>query len=215
MTEQEQALADEILADARKRGERAIKRARREAEKILSDARSRAEAEQQEAMEDARNQVERMERVADARIEQDVAALRRTVHQAVVRAAREQAMQRLDEMTEADAYEDVLVDLALEAVEALSGHDFYLRLRPQDQQAYGADLPTDVVREAHARLGRIVHVKLTDEPLQAIGGIAVRDAEAHQVADQSFESRLERLWDDLRHAVALRLPDELMKDSND
>ena len=165
-------------------------------------------------MEDARERVQRMERVSDARIAQDVAALRRTVHQRVVRAAREQALQRLAELTETDEYADVLLDLAVEAVEAMSGHDFYLVLRPEGREAYGKDLPTNVVREAHARLGRIVHVKLADEPLQAIGGIAVRDAEGHQVADQSFESRLERLWDDLRHAVAVRLPDELTKENN-
>jgi vacuolar-type H+-ATPase subunit E/Vma4 len=215
MTEQEQALADEIRADARKRGERAVKRARREAEKIVANAEDQARAEKQEALEDAREQVERMRRVADARIEQDVAALRRTVHQQVVRAAREQALRRLDEMTETEGYGSVLLNLALEAVQALSGHDFYLMLRPEDREACGDELPTNVVREAHARLGRIVHVKLAEEPLQALGGIAVRDAEGHQVADQSFESRLERLWDDLRHAVAVRLPDELMKDSHE
>jgi vacuolar-type H+-ATPase subunit E/Vma4 len=215
MSKQEQALAEEILADARKRAERATKRARREADRIVSEAEKQAEAEQEQAMEDARERVERMQRVADARIEQDVAALRRTVHQGVVRAARQQALRRLRELTESEAYCDVLLDLAIEAVESMSGHDFYLVLRPEDREAYGADLPTEVVREAHARLGRIVHVKLAEEPLEAIGGIAVRDADGHQVADQSFESRLQRLWDDLRHAVAVRLPDELMKEDND
>jgi len=202
MTEQEDVLAGEILADARKRAERILQRAEREARGVVAEARQSVETENQASIANAEQEVARQRRVADARGEQDAAALRRDVRADAIEAVRGRARERLAQLPDGEDYEDLLVGLALSAIERMTGGEFQLLLRPRDRDRFAATLPFRVAAGA----GRDIRVEVAPETITGMGGLIVRGAGGRQVADQTFEARLERLWGELRQSVARVLP---------
>jgi len=207
MSKQEDILAGEILADADKRAGRALQRAEREAKKILADARKEAEQALAKALNEAGRLVERMRHVARARVEQDVQALHRQAQADAVLAVRALALDRLRALAGADEYRQVLVNLAVLAIGAMTGEDFELLLREEDEARFGTDLPALIAAEVRARLSREARLSLGPAAKDSCGGLIVRGAAGRQVADQTFEARIERLWEELREPVAAMLFD--------
>jgi vacuolar-type H+-ATPase subunit E/Vma4 len=205
MSGKEEALTREITVDARRRAERAMQRAEREAGKIIADAEKRAHIERDAALQDARQEAKRRERVAAARIAQDLAALRRESRSDAVESARRLAGEKLAALAASDKYRDVLVGLSLRAIEAMPDPEFRLALRPKDRALFGADLPQQVAAAARSQLGRDVRVELAEETLSACGGLMISSGNGRCVADQTFEARLERMWDELRSTVASQI----------
>ena len=210
MSEEEKALTDEILSDARKRADRTLKRAERQAARIIAEAERQAEAERGRILDAARRTAGREARVAAARMDQDAAALQRDMRQEVIEGVREEARRELARLAGADDYEGLLLALALPALEAMSGHEFDLVLRAADRRRLGSRLARRIAAAARSQMDRKVRVNLADETLETCGGLVLRGAGGHEVADQTFEARLQRLWDQLRGAVADALPDDLM-----
>ena len=209
MADQERALAEEILADAKRRAERIRQRSEREAQSILRQAAQEGEDARCKAEEVARARAEREKAVNEARIEQELAGLRLAAQQGLLERVRAEARRRLAALPEGEGYRDVLVETGVAAVEAMEGTRFELVLRPSDREKWGDGLPADVRTAVRRSAGRDVEVVLAEDTTDAAGGLLVRGAGGHQVADQTFEARLGRLWDDLREEVVRRIPSPL------
>ena len=202
MSEQEEALAREILADAQRRADRARKRAEREARAVLDEARREVEEAVGLAVAQANERCAHAEVVSRARVQQEVARLRLEQQKGILDRVRAGAEEALRALTGTDSYRAMLVELAVRAIEAMTGERFELALRLEDRQTWGDTLPAEVQRAVHERLGRTVQVVLADETLGASGGLTVRGADGRQEAAQSFEARMERLWEQARTPVA-------------
>ena len=194
---QEQTLAREIIADAQRRADRATQRAEREKRKIL-DAAARAVASDREAtLADAQERAASEKRLLDARIEQAVQNLRRSALQSILDRVRHDAEKKLAELAAAEEGRDALVRLAVLAIRDMSGHRFELVLAGRDRERWGADLPANVAQAAHDKLDRDVEVTLGHQAIETTGGLVVRSGDGRQIADQTFETRLDRLWDQI------------------
>jgi vacuolar-type H+-ATPase subunit E/Vma4 len=202
MSEQEDMLTREIRADAERRAGRVRQRAEREAGAVLDEARKEAAEAVQQAVERATARAERIESVGRARLEQQVAVQGLRRRKEVLDRVRAEARQQLVGLAEGEGYRDVLVDLAALAVEAMSGDRFEMVLRPPDRERWAQALPGAVADAVRARTGREVQLELSDETVEASGGLVVRGAGGRELADQTFEARLARLWPDIQSRVA-------------
>ncbi len=204
---EEEALEEEIMADARRRAERIRRRAEREADDIRQQAREQAEQQRERIQRQARQRAEEQQQRLRARIQQDLAALRRNARHQILEDLRERAREKLAQLPRQDGYEEVLTRLALSALERMDGDAFELAPREQDRSGIGAKLTERIAAVARDELDREVEIRISDEPLSATGGLALRGADGRQVADQTFEARLDRLWGQMRGELMEMLPD--------
>ncbi|MGD2175854.1 MAG: V-type ATP synthase subunit E [Candidatus Brocadiaceae bacterium] len=206
MSDEEQDLEQEIRADAEKRAERIEKRARRKAEEILDQARETAEQIHQRHHTEAEERARKEHGRIRARTQQDLQGLRREAAEKMLRQLRTRAMDSLGGLSDQDSYGRVLLRLALEALEQMTGSEFELVLRDGDRQDHGAALVEQLSAEARDGLGRVIDIRIAEENLDGSGGLIVRDTAGRQVADQTFEARVDRLWDQIRQELMDMLP---------
>jgi vacuolar-type H+-ATPase subunit E/Vma4 len=122
---------------------------------------------------------------------------------------RAEAQQALARLADSERYRGILTELAVLAIEAMSGDRFELVLTQRDSGRLGQSLPEAVADAVRARTGRQVRVVLAGEALDATGGLVVRGANGRELADQTFEARLARLWPDIQSRVAPMVIDAL------
>jgi vacuolar-type H+-ATPase subunit E/Vma4 len=201
-----QTLESEIIGDARKRAERVAARARREADSVLAQARREAGDLLARARARAELQAERERHRVEARTRQDLENARLEAVGAVLDHIRESALAELAELARGDTYGSVLTTLALRAIASMEGHAFELELRPEDMEAWGRRLPEDIASAVSQHLGRYVRTELREPGLGCRGGLIIRGARGRQVADQTFEARILRLWDQLCEQIVRLLP---------
>ena len=202
MSDQEHNLQEEILADARRRAERLGQRAQRDAEAFVQEARTFAEQERERLMQAMRKRADREQTMQEARLEQEIQRLRRQAFQDVLERVRAEAQKELAALAAGQEAQQLLVRLAVSAVDAMRGETFTLILRGEDRQRWGASLAQEVAAAVQSQLGRPVNVKIADEELRAAGGLIVRGEGTRELVDQTFEARMERLWEDIRGQVA-------------
>lgn len=207
MGESADALIEEILSDARKQAERKKRKAERKAEKIKSDAEDEAEAERERILEDARKKGSNEQRRIEALIPQERKSIQSRAVEGLLEHARRTGMERLRELVDSDEYRDILCRLAVEAIDQMSGDSFTLFLTDDDRKRLGEELAGEVAQAAREKLDREVEVRTSDEPIRATGGLQVTGADGHEMCDETFEARLERLWPRLRQKVAKQLTD--------
>jgi V/A-type H+-transporting ATPase subunit E len=207
MNDEEKALEEEIVADAERQAQRLERQAQREADRIKEEAREKAEEEAERTRRRAEERAEQERARAEALIGQEVAATRRRARQQILEEVRDRALQKLRELADDDRYADVLVQLAVRAVDAMEGERFELVLRDEDRERLADDLPGRVAEAVEDQLDRQVELTVSDESLDGSGGLVVRDESGRQMADQTFEGRIERLWSPIRQELIGRLPE--------
>ena len=194
----QQVLAEEILADARRRADRLRRRAERDAKQTTDQAQRDAEADRQQRLQRARAEADRRRRLTLATVTVEEGRIRAARIEEVLDGIRESARERLADRDGYD-YREMLVRLAAGAVRAMEGRAVVLELSEADRQVYGPDLAA-AVRDRVQRDG--LDIRLASEPAAIEGGVIVRDAEGRQRWDNSLAARLERLWPQLRRRLA-------------
>jgi len=194
-------LEQQILADAEKRAEPVKRRAQRQAEDVLRRAEQDAEKQARQVIERAREKAEVEANRLRARTELQAENIKRAAGEEILDEVRARAVQRLGELVSSDRYPDVLVQLASSALEAMDGRHFELVMRAEDRDAHGERVARALRDHAARMLRRQVIVKVAADAISASGGLVVRTDDERQVCDQTFEARLDRLWEQLREEV--------------
>jgi vacuolar-type H+-ATPase subunit E/Vma4 len=194
-----QALADEILSDARRQAERKLDRARKRAERLIRTARAKVEGIEQEAM-----------GAASEKLDGEKALLMADVpHQDLVRTlrARDKALQSLFDKTlstlaarEGLDVLAVLTSLSVDAVAQMSGDTFVLELAERDAESCGNELVTRVADEVKAADGRELQLTAAASDDIPEGGVIVRSD--RELVDNSFAARAKRAERELRGQLA-------------
>ncbi len=205
MSDEEQTLEEEIRSDAERRADRIRRKARRQAESIIEEAREKAEEQRERIRERAKKKAEAKKRRLRARLQQEAQNLRRETYQQMLEELRGRALEELERLPEKERYPQVLLNLALAALDQMQGERFELVLKESDRDR-SPDLPERISKAASERFHREVEVTLSEETLDALGGVVLRSADGHQVADQTFRARLDRLWDQMREKLAEIIP---------
>lgn len=195
------ALRDEILADAKRQGERLIRKAEREAQAMLDKATSESQQERRAALATAETRAARGHALMLATLPVEIGRRRSVRVEQELQKLRDQVLQQLRDRTGL-AYDKTLVNLAVEALDHMEGDDFVLELSAQDLSTRAETLPA-AVRKRMGRAG--IALTVSTEPADITGGVIIRDRAGRQVWDNSLEARLRRVWPRLRNQVAERL----------
>ena len=194
------ALSEEILGDARKRAERAVRNAEREAEGVLSEARKTAEAAAGEILEAARARGEKRARVMLASLAVEEKRLELAAKEEVIEAVLKSA---LEGAGEAEDRREVIGRLAVAAAGEMSGEKLVVRVGERDAGVLDEGFLSEL--GGRAKGGRRF---TAGRPAGgASGGVMVETADGREVFDNTFEARVGRLREALRAELARRLWD--------
>jgi len=194
-----EVLSGEILAAAGRESDEILRRAQREAESLLAAATAEADKIHREKLDAARAEAARRSELMLATVPVEAGRLRAARIEAVLEniheAARRQLLSR-----HFDGHETV-VALATDALRRMPGTDFVLKLSAADHAAFGDQLAGEICQRA----GRSpLKLAIAADPAVTDGGVMVQDADGIRIWDNRLQSRLERLWPELRRQIAMR-----------
>jgi len=205
----EKVLREEILEEARRKGDGLAKRAQEEAKILIEHVEREAEAVRAQVLKDAERRIARLRQVSDSGLVLRTRMRRLNVQGQLLDEVFSTALTRLSR-SHRDAgfdYGRVLKDLAVEAALAVGSGEMVLRLGQADL-GRGEDslaLAEAVVEEVRRKSGRTVRLTVPMDrdasgPIE--GGVIVESADGRERFDNSFGGRLSRLEDELRFEVA-------------
>jgi len=199
--DRQQALADEILSDARRQAGRKTGRAKRTAESVLKNARSQAEEIERRATEAAEQKAERAAAtvMADLPYQEQVRILR--VKDDVVGRLFAESLEALEALPAGEML-PVLAGLTGEAIGLMPGGRFVLELRAEDAEQFGGELARQAAADAKKVTGRDITVEIATSPEVTGGGVIVRSADGPKMVDNSFAARIRRCRQRLRGEIA-------------
>ena len=194
-------LSEEILADARRRAERTVKRAEREGKKLVDRVVKQAEAVRRRVLERGKERIERERQVSDSGLALEERMCRLKALGELLDEVFAEAMTRLLERRNRK-YKALVTELAVEAVLAMTGDAFVLHLGKKDLASIKRGLRGEVTAAVREMSGRTVQVTIANAAAPIDAGVVVESADGRQRFDNSFAGRLERMKDDLRFEVA-------------
>jgi vacuolar-type H+-ATPase subunit E/Vma4 len=192
-------LRAEIFADARRRGEEIVIRAREEAEVFLTRAATEADRVRQELLGQARAEADRRSALILATVPVETGRMRAEHVEALFESVHKEVSQRLLDHEGFD-YREAVIALATHAIRQMAGNTFVVKLTDSDKTYLGEGL----VEEIEHRVGRPVSIRFSYGQDISGGGVVVEDGEARQVWDNSLLTRLERMWPELRRQLAVQ-----------
>ena len=197
------ALREEILGDARKRAERTVRNAEREAQEVLSEARRKAEAAEGEISQAARARGEKRARAELASVAVERKRIALSAKEEVIDGIFEAALTRAAAGSGQERRETIR-RLAQAAAERISGEELVMRVSASDAELVDEGLLADL----NARAGAGCAFRAGRPVTGAGGGVIVEGADGREVFDNTFEARAGRLRQVLRLELARRLWDK-------
>jgi V/A-type H+-transporting ATPase subunit E len=186
----------ELLLKARDEADRMKRAARekagRETERILSDGKRAASLEGQRI-------------IAETKI--DVRRKRMDAQEEAIAASFEGAKKALEELAEDGrrdnfVYQDIMFNLIASASEIVAGNKLELVFSQRDSRTFNKHLLGELTAFVRKRTGRDISLTITDETIQCLGGVVVKDVERQVEVDHTLETKLDRLRESVRVDVA-------------
>ncbi|NLT24214.1 MAG: hypothetical protein GXX82_14335 [Syntrophorhabdus sp.] len=191
-------LRQEIGDDARRLCDDILSCARRDAEALLGREGSAAIEDRLKRLEEARSEGARRRDLTLAAVFVETRRLYLARIETLLGSIREEAQKHLAARNGFDLRESV-INLASEAVRGMSGDEFVVRLAEGSRPVLGGALEEEIA----SRSGRPgVKISVFWDPRMSDDGPIVTDAAENQVWDNRYRARLERLWPQIRRAIA-------------
>jgi len=191
-------LRQEIGDDARRLCDDILSCARRDAEALLGREGSAAIEDRLKRLEEARSEGARRRDLTLAAVFVETRRLYLARIETLLGSIREEAQKHLAARNGFDLRESV-INLASEAVRGMSGDEFVVRLAEGSRPVLGGALEEEIA----SRSGRPgVKISVFWDPRMSDDGPIVTDASENQVWDNRYRARLERLWPQIRRAIA-------------
>lgn len=191
-------LSEEILAQAGRECDEILHRAQREAESLLAAAEAEADKIRREKLDATRVEAARRSELILATVPVEAGRMQAERREAILENIRESARRRLLEQNfDAD---ETIVTLATDAIHRMAGMDFVLKISAADYGVLGGKLASEI----RQRIGRSnLQLAISADPAVTDRGVIVQDADGIQIWDNRLQSRLERLWPELRRQIAV------------
>lgn len=191
-------LRQEIGDDARRLCDDILSCARRDAEALLGREGSAAIEDRLKRLEEARSEGARRRDLTLAAVFVETRRLYLARIETLLGSIREEAQKHLAARNGFDLRESV-INLAGEAVRGMSGDEFVVRLAEGSRPVLGGALEEEIA----SRSGRPgVKISVFWDSRMSDDGPIVTDAAENQVWDNRYRARLERLWPQIRRAIA-------------
>lgn len=178
-----------------------IDSAYQESVKNLESSRGKLEAERTRIVESAKKQAENLKRqiVGSSRLaarNQELLLIENNVNEAFERAKAWLASSSKDE-----AYRSLLAKIIEESIPSVSSDDVTIECNKNDQDAV-KKIVADLSKKSKYR------IKVSDQPITAIGGVRVKSGDGTMSFDNTLDSRIERLKPLIRKNIARMLRGE-------
>jgi V/A-type H+-transporting ATPase subunit E len=204
----EKTLSDEILSEARRKAGLAVGHAETSAREAVEKAEHEARAHADEVLREARQTIEHARAVSDSSLRLEERMRRLKLHGELI----DEVFAAADAQLAAGKGKTgtSLLDLAVEAVLAMEGDSFVVRLTQQDFVPQKDAFPAALAQEVRRKSGREVRVVVADEPVPQAAGVIVETTDGRERVDNTFAARLVRRKEELRFSLAkLLFPESL------
>ena len=192
------ALREEILADARLQAERLLRRARRDAKTLMEKAEAELDGWRNEQLEQARAEATRREELTRAGIPLERGRMRANRIEALLQEFYEDLRKSCANREGLDIRETVIA-LSAEAIRGMDGQSFVIEVPACDQEMLGPDWLDEVSRKVESPN---LELEASYAEERSDIGPVVRDAAGRQAWDNRLVARLDRQWPNLRCEVA-------------
>jgi len=196
-----------IEAEAEKEISEIRLKAQKEAENITKVAQEKAERETEKALSNGKRvaSLQGQKIVAEARI--DARRKRMDSQEEAIVASFEAAKKDLEELAEKGKldtfnYKDIMFNLIADASKNVAGNKIELVFNKRDSKTFNKETLREAGELVKEVTGREISLIRSDETVQCIGGVVVRDLENHVEIDNTLETKLGRLKESLRVDVA-------------
>jgi len=196
-----------VQAEAGKEISEVLLTAQTEAAKIKQAAQEKAEQEVERILSNGKRlaSLEEQRMLAETKI--DVRRKRMNAREEAIDSSFSEAKKVLEALAAKGkqdhfAYKDILFNLIASASEVVAGDKLELVLNHRDRKSFNKETLKEVGELVKQRTGRSISLVLADEPMQFLGGVVVRDLEKSVEIDNTLETKLNRLKEDIRVDVA-------------
>jgi len=196
-----------IEAEAEKEISEKLLKARAEADTIRKAAQEQAERETERVLSNGKRvaSLEGQKIIAEARI--NVRRKRMDSQEEAIVASFEAAKKALEELAEKGkrdnlTYKDVMFNLIASASEVVAGNKLELVFNQRDSKIFKKEMLREARESVKKRTGREISLSLADDTIQCLGGVVVRDLEKQVEVDNTLETQLNQLKENLRVDVA-------------
>ena len=193
-------LCAEILAAARRTADQILAMARDEAADMEKNAATAADAMRRNMREQSSQDVARRNETLLAAVPAETGRMRSARVESLIESIRDEVRRRMHERW-SSAGHAIAVTLAAQAIRQMGGVSFRIRLASDDIRRMGEGLAAEIVNRIDREAPDIA---LIADPTLSGGGLIVEDADGGRIWDNMLDSRLERLWPELRRCIALR-----------
>jgi len=194
------ALADEILADARRQAERAQKKARREAGKTEAEAQEKAAAERETVLAEAKERAQHQREMILRTVLQETNKRRLAAQEVLIGEVMDEARQQVLALSD-EEFARVLVNLAASALGAMPDDEVRVQVSASGRAIDFSRLADDMARAVEEKAGRRVtlHLESADD---LAPGIVVYSMDGRRTWDNTLDARITRLSPTLRREMA-------------
>ena len=196
-----------IEAEAEKEISEKLLQARAEADTIRKAAQEKAKRETERVLSNGKRvaSLEGQKIIAEARI--NVRRKRMDSQEEAIVASFKEAKKVLEELAEKGkrdnlTYKDIVFNLIVSASEIVVGNKLELVFNHRDSKAFNKETLREARESVKKRTGREISLSLSGDTIQCLGGVVVRDLEKQVEVDNTLETKLNQLKENLRVDVA-------------
>jgi len=196
-----------IEAEAEKEISETLLKAREEADAITKAAQEKARRETERVLSNGKRvaSLEGQKIIAEARI--NVRRKRMDSQEEAIVASFDAAKKALEELAEKGkrnnlTYKDIMFNLIVSASEIVAGNKLELVFNQRDSKTFNKEMLREARESVKKRTGREISLSLTDDTIQCLGGVVVRDLEKQVEVHNTLETKLNQLKENLRVDVA-------------
>jgi V/A-type H+-transporting ATPase subunit E len=187
-------LSNAVLRDARSDADQVLADAKAKAEEIKHRAQEQAESERAKILEQANVDAERIRRQAIATTQLKARTMELEQREKLLKEVFETAKQRLTSVQRGSDYEKTAQRLLREALVQLGASQAKVRADEVTQNTFSVDMLEKMSKELDMQIQ-------LDEPLEKGICVVVETEDGHRQYDNTFETRLGRMQDNLRTPV--------------
>lgn len=196
-----------IEAETEKEASEILLKAQAEADKIKKAAQEKTEREAERILSNGKRvaSLEGQRIIAETKI--DVRRKRMDAQEEAIAKSFEEARKGLEELAEKGkwdnfVYKDILFNLIVSAAEVVAGNKLELVFNQRDRKTFNKTRLKEVSELVKKRTGKEISLALTEETMQFLGGVIVRDREKSMEVDNTLETKMNRLKETIRVDVA-------------
>jgi V/A-type H+-transporting ATPase subunit E len=196
-----------IEAETEKEASEILLKAQAEADKIKKAAQEKTEREAERILSNGKRvaSLEGQRIIAETKI--DVRRKRMDAQEEAIAKSFEEAREVLEELAEKGkwdnfVYKDILFNLIVSAAEVVAGNKLELVFNQRDRKTFNKTRLKEVSELVKKRTGKDISLAVTEEAMQFLGGVIVRDREKSMEVDNTLETKMDRLKETIRVDVA-------------